>query len=214
MEANETASRRDTRRISWQENDPLATTSPTSSNGTPVGGGVGGAHEQGVGERTQNLGLGWADGFDSAPEVQMQVLAQVGRLVRAAARRGGQHDTAQCEECPSNRSIEQSSSKALDELTYRSTTRSTIKRSSRYAACFFVVVLDVCHSSAEIFARCSFLSVGTQYYVLFVPLCPPPQRGALYADLSIKQKHVAVADTLFKKRHTRSNCGATVFQRH
>lgn len=103
MEVNETASRLDTRRISWQENDPLATTSPASSNGTPVSGGVGGTLEQGVGESTQKLGLGWADSFDSAPEVQMQVLAQVGRLVRAAARRGGQYDTTQREECQSNR---------------------------------------------------------------------------------------------------------------
>ncbi|CAM9135722.1 unnamed protein product [Ectocarpus sp. 12 AP-2014] len=32
--------------------------------------------------------LGWSDGFASLPEVQMQVLAEVGRLVRAAAKKG------------------------------------------------------------------------------------------------------------------------------
>lgn len=31
---------------------------------------------------------GWSDGFESLPEVQMQVLVEVGKLVRAAARKG------------------------------------------------------------------------------------------------------------------------------
>ncbi len=78
-----------------------------SSNGS--GGGRGGAEESesgggggdGLGNsRARKSGtptaLGWSEGFDSSPEVQMQALAEVGRLVRAAARKG-RGDT-RCEE--------------------------------------------------------------------------------------------------------------------
>ena len=37
------------------------------------------------------------ENFGAEPEIQMQALAEVGRLVRAAARRGGHNNGVQCE---------------------------------------------------------------------------------------------------------------------
>lgn len=90
------------RRISWDM--PLASSSPLGSPRTGAGNGVGStrtpgsngvssaAEENGSGynRRTPKSApaLGWSDGFVSLPEVQMQVLVEVGKLVRAAAKMG------------------------------------------------------------------------------------------------------------------------------
>ncbi|CAM9355835.1 unnamed protein product [Ectocarpus fasciculatus] len=70
------------RRISWVK--PLGSLSPL---GTPRAN----ADVERAG-RSRALkaatALGWSDGFASLPEVQMQVLAEVGRLVRAVAKKG------------------------------------------------------------------------------------------------------------------------------
>lgn len=122
------------RRISWEKPPAAAPSSPPGPQRTAdaVGGGSssnrgGGAEESGSGGvgagggvdrlgdgRTQRPGtaaaLGWSEGFASSPEAQMQVLAEVGRLVRAAARKGGgdtrceERDTWEretvCQRCP------------------------------------------------------------------------------------------------------------------
>lgn len=88
--------------------------SPSASGGNGVGasgisasndGAVEGGNGNGGGSssRTNSLtrksatALGWSDRFASMPEVQMQVLAEVGKLVRAAARKGDGSDSVQCE---------------------------------------------------------------------------------------------------------------------
>lgn len=95
------------RRISWER--PVASPSPlgtprtsagkgVASNRTPGSNGGSAAGEEngdGEGGNGYNRGipksataLGWSDGFTSLPDVQMQALVEVGRLVRAAARKG------------------------------------------------------------------------------------------------------------------------------
>lgn len=80
------------RRISWVK--PLGSPSPLATPRTNAG-------VEGVGSSRYlkaATALGWSDGFASLPEVQMQVLAEVGRLVRAAAKKGiGAASGAQCE---------------------------------------------------------------------------------------------------------------------
>lgn len=107
------------RRISWEKplvsSNPLA--SPSSRGGNGVEGGESSTSNDVTAEgRNENRGgggsnsransltqktttaLGWSDGFASMPEIQMQVLTEVGKLVRAAARKGrdGPHGV-QCE---------------------------------------------------------------------------------------------------------------------
>lgn len=80
------------RRISWVK--PLGSLSPL---GTPR---ANADVERAGSSRALKAAtaLGWSDGFASLPEVQMQVLAEVGRLVRAAAKKGvGAASGAQCE---------------------------------------------------------------------------------------------------------------------
>ncbi|CAM9771530.1 unnamed protein product [Ectocarpus sp. 6 AP-2014] len=70
------------RRISWVK--PLGSPSPLATSRTN-------AEVERVGSSRSlhaATALGWSDGFASLPEVQMQVLAEVGRLVRAAAKKG------------------------------------------------------------------------------------------------------------------------------
>lgn len=95
------------RRISWET--PLASSSPLGSPRTTAGKSVGSDRTPGgnsglaTGEENESgdrgggynrgppksaTALGWSDGFASLPEVQMQVLLEVGKLVRAAARKG------------------------------------------------------------------------------------------------------------------------------
>lgn len=95
------------RRISWET--PLASSSLLGSPRTSAGKGVesnrtpgsnsdfaageenGSANGgSGYNSRTAKFApaLGWSGGFASLPEVQMQVLVEVGKLVRAAARKG------------------------------------------------------------------------------------------------------------------------------
>lgn len=94
------------RRISWET--PLASSSPLGSPRTDTGKGVGsnrtpgsnggfasgeenpssdGGDEYNRGLPKPATALGWSDGFASLPEVQMQVLVEVGKLVRASARK-------------------------------------------------------------------------------------------------------------------------------
>lgn len=91
------------RRISWDKS--LSSASPSAFPSTNVEHGVGDSkgslnevtpevgRDGGGGSRSENQkppnALGWSDGFASLPEVQMQVLMEVGNLVRAAARKRG-----------------------------------------------------------------------------------------------------------------------------
>lgn len=95
------------RRISWDKSltPPSPSTFPRTSDKQSVGGnslyevppegGRGGGGRGGGGSRAGDqprqsaTALGWSSGFSSSPEVQMQVLVEVGNLVRAAARKRG-----------------------------------------------------------------------------------------------------------------------------
>ena len=90
------------RRISWET--PLASSSLLESPRTTAGNKTPGSNSAMAGEEGDESGgrgsgynrgasnsataLGWSDGFASLPEVQMQVLVEVGKLVRAAAGKG------------------------------------------------------------------------------------------------------------------------------
>ncbi|CAN0055726.1 unnamed protein product [Scytosiphon promiscuus] len=75
------------RRISW--NKSLTSSSPLASGRTSVEH-RGGDNRSSLNHAAQSaVALGWSDGFESSPEVQMQVLMEVGNLVRKAARKRG-----------------------------------------------------------------------------------------------------------------------------